>query len=466
MNLSSLLEKRWYIQGINAAPVFLAAGPFSGIYGCKETLGYAYTQFIMKAKNGYIDLYYSRDDLHHMADTFLKLQAKKKGYLSSLIKKSEEQKKPLLDRIEKILFNDPDSLQRLPDEELLKEYKQAISDFYSCFGASHLIEAVALTSDVKLKDGLLGALSGEKQEKQFTRYLNILTNPDRKTFFTDFSESLRGIKDGKVSISEHIKKFFWIKSTWFGFVKYTPDMVAQDIKSLTADVDQMKKEDPEKLSIQLQLPKKVRELFEISRTVAWWQDDRKIVMLKGCCLLDKYANEISSRLNISPALIVYLLGHEISSMKNFNKDLLEERQKGALYFFQNEEIKVVSGNEFALYEKKISHGDDNKVKEITGICASLGKAIGRVRICLTPDQIGKIADGEILVTTMTRPEFVPAMQKAVAIVTDEGGLTCHAAIISREMRKPCVIATKNATKVLKDGMLVEVNADHSAVRIL
>ena len=67
---------------------------------------------------------------------------------------------------------------------------------------------------------------------------------------------------------------------------------------------------------------------------------------------------------------------------------------------------------------------------------------------------------------MTRPEFVPAMQKAAAIVTDEGGLTCHAAIISREMRKPCVIATKNATKVLKDGMLVEVNADHSAVRIL
>ncbi len=65
---------------------------------------------------------------------------------------------------------------------------------------------------------------------------------------------------------------------------------------------------------------------------------------------------------------------------------------------------------------------------------------------------------------MTRPEYVPAMRKAAAIVTDEGGLLCHAAIISRELGIPCVTGTRIATKVFKDGDLIEVRANHGLVR--
>jgi len=71
-----------------------------------------------------------------------------------------------------------------------------------------------------------------------------------------------------------------------------------------------------------------------------------------------------------------------------------------------------------------------------------------------------------LVSPMTIPDFVPAMEKAIAFITDEGGILCHAAIVSREMGKPCIINTKYATKVLKDGMEVEVNADEGTVKIL
>jgi pyruvate,water dikinase len=67
---------------------------------------------------------------------------------------------------------------------------------------------------------------------------------------------------------------------------------------------------------------------------------------------------------------------------------------------------------------------------------------------------------------MTRPEFVPLMKKAAGIVTDEGGITCHAAIISRELGKPCIIGTQTATQIIKDGDLVEVRANHGTVRIL
>jgi len=73
---------------------------------------------------------------------------------------------------------------------------------------------------------------------------------------------------------------------------------------------------------------------------------------------------------------------------------------------------------------------------------------------------------DIIVAVMTRPDYVPAMKKAAAIITDEGGITCHAAIISRELKKPCVIGTKIATQVLNDGDLVEVDADEGVVRVL
>jgi phosphoenolpyruvate synthase/pyruvate phosphate dikinase len=104
--------------------------------------------------------------------------------------------------------------------------------------------------------------------------------------------------------------------------------------------------------------------------------------------------------------------------------------------------------------------------ELKGSVASKGVARGRIRRVMRKKEISAFQDGEILVTSMTTPEFVPAMKKAAAIVTDEGGITCHAAIISRELGKPCIIGTKVATKVLKDGDEVEVDAEKGVVRVL
>ena len=80
--------------------------------------------------------------------------------------------------------------------------------------------------------------------------------------------------------------------------------------------------------------------------------------------------------------------------------------------------------------------------------------------------LSKINEGEILVSPMTMPDFVLAMKKASAFITDEGSLTCHAAIVAREMKKPCIVGTKIATQLLKNGMVVEVDADKGIVRIL
>lgn len=100
---------------------------------------------------------------------------------------------------------------------------------------------------------------------------------------------------------------------------------------------------------------------------------------------------------------------------------------------------------------------------VTGIGASIGVASGPVRIIHSPDQIDQVKEGDVLVTEMTTPDFVPAMRRAVAIVTDEGGKTSHAAIVSREMGIPCVVGTTVATKKLKDTQVITVDGHEGAV---
>lgn len=105
-------------------------------------------------------------------------------------------------------------------------------------------------------------------------------------------------------------------------------------------------------------------------------------------------------------------------------------------------------------------------EEVRGVVAFQGSVQGVARVVRSPDELGKVRAGDILVTPMTTPAFVLAMKRAGAFVTDEGGITCHAAIVAREMKKPCIIGTKIATQVLKDGDRVEVDATRGIVRKL
>jgi len=111
--------------------------------------------------------------------------------------------------------------------------------------------------------------------------------------------------------------------------------------------------------------------------------------------------------------------------------------------------------------ENVSVFNAQNTEELHGRGCSNGKARGKVRI--VHDLNTEFQDGDILVCAMTTPELVPYMQKAAAIVTDLGGILCHAAIISRELGKPCVVGTEKATKSLKDGDIVEVNADNGVV---
>ncbi len=105
-------------------------------------------------------------------------------------------------------------------------------------------------------------------------------------------------------------------------------------------------------------------------------------------------------------------------------------------------------------------------KQIQGQSASPGRIAGRVRIILTKKDIPKVKEKDILVTRMTSSDFRDIIKNLAGLITDEGGVTSHAAIVSRELNKPCIIDTKNATSVFKDGDFVEVDADKGIIKII
>ena len=150
------------------------------------------------------------------------------------------------------------------------------------------------------------------------------------------------------------------------------------------------------------------------------------------------------------------LGEIIEEHYGHPQDVEWAIEKGKIYIVQSRPITTIKGK---VETEEVEEGEIL----VKGLGASPGIGVGKVKIVLSSDEINKVEEGDVLVTTMTTPDMVPAMRKASAIVTDEGGLTCHAAIVSRELGIPAVVGTGNATKVLKEGMIVTVDGDKGLV---
>ncbi|MBI2112878.1 phosphoenolpyruvate synthase [Candidatus Woesearchaeota archaeon] len=166
------------------------------------------------------------------------------------------------------------------------------------------------------------------------------------------------------------------------------------------------------------------------------------------------------------------LGTKLEEHYGKPQDIEWAIEKGEIFIVQTRAITTLKGGSSSASG---SSTQDSKRDEVLGIneesgkiilkgeTASAGVASGKVQIVLEMDQLNKVQKGDILVARMTTPDMVPAMQKAAGIITDEGGMTCHAAIVSREMGTPCIVGTEHATEILKDGEIVTVHASRGIV---
>ncbi|HEY4512801.1 MAG TPA: PEP-utilizing enzyme [Candidatus Paceibacterota bacterium] len=189
-------------------------------------------------------------------------------------------------------------------------------------------------------------------------------------------------------------------------------------------------------------------------------------------LLIPAAKKDLKKQTIDSEMLPYILIEEILE-NNISKEEIEARKKSAdfgstfLYLSENESKIVVYTKNPKEYLSWVEPSFLDVKNEIKGVTGNPGKAKGKVRLVLSDNAANvMIENGEILVAVSTNPSLIPIMKKATAIITDEGGMLCHAAIMSRELGIPCIIGTKIATQAFKTGDMVEVDAENGIIRII
>ncbi len=401
-----------------------------------------------------------------------------------------------------------EKLLKFSDKQLLNYFNQLSELVFEVWRYYSIGEEKGLVVEEKIIPLLVKNHGLSKEDAQ--EYATDMTLPKEKSVFTkerlaflelcimiskdkqlfELIKKSKQIPKGKYSnflkkIKGYCKKYFYSRSNFYEVViideKTFPKIILNEIEKsspekILEEYSHIKKNEEELHKKQKEWAKKIKPTKEESEYLWYfslmhtWIDERKVSMSTQFYYLFLILNEISQRKKIPYVLIATLTIEEIIEVlegKEIDFDKIRLRHDKAFIVYEKTERKIFVGEDAQKLVAAVHKPKNSSI--LKGVIASKGKGAlkvsGKVRIVNEPFK-DEFNEGEILVTTMTRPEFVPIMKKARAIVTNEGGLTSHAAIFSRELGVLCIIGTKNATKVLHDGDLVEVDATKGVVRII
>jgi len=311
--------------------------------------------------------------------------------------------------------------------------------------------------------------------------VQILTTPAELSYLQAYELAiLRAAKSGKamLQVSSLAEDFHWIKTDYTNLNEFT---VTEALKEVENRKENNKNENLqrnltslENYSAELeQKQKKVLANYGLKENPMWlynklvaWRDERKKFNYVGLYALCKYSCEIMKENKLPQEMFQLVLATEYLSGKLPSlKELKQRFDLGTFIVAFDDHIELASGKAAQKLHKQIEQLRGNENFDLRGQPACLGRITGKVRIVRGPEDFEKFKQGEILVAVMTRPEHVFLMKKAAGIITDEGGVTCHAAIVSRELNVPCIVGTQRATKLLKTGQEVELDAFHGLVKL-
>jgi len=379
-------------------------------------------------------------------------------------------------------------IQAISTPQLLSILKQMWKHYWYLSGIGY----IAVISD--LGHGyLMGQLSKILLQKKVTAdkihtYQSLLSSPNKKTLFwqeqlellklCDKFGSIQKLRDSK-GLDKHVQKWFWLNYGYQGPVWTKDDFLhrAQEIfkcgniKKTLSEHQRYFKDLVSKqkaLIKKLEITKQENYFFETARLFTFLKGYRIEMRHRYSFALDRIFLELGKRLHLPLNFFRYALKEEIIKAVTKktvpNEEILKRRQK-MLYILDNKKGKFIKfKNTDKIFKALLAEKKIEFTGQLSGQVAYPGKATGKVKIMAHPGDVAKIKDGDILVTFATTPDFLPAMMKAAAYVTDQGGVTSHAAITAREMKKPCIIGTQYASKVFKDGNLVEVDANKGIVK--
>lgn len=488
--LPSWEGKQWYHQRFDGCPYLLHMIAEAEVFTDRENArkdGLSFSAHFCFFDDGKADWYIAQDDIDRIARLLTERAMKDPTYVETLMKEWDADEKRFYAACAQIAETD---LRALSDQELIALHDAFVDTAVRRNSSSSIIDGFALGTDTLLEGNLKSAYAASalKSVVPFSEVFAALTAPLKKSFLAEAEKELYETvvainadperKDGL--IRAYRDRFFWIRNNYVDSldlpVHYFEDEVARirssgvnparQAKEIDAQIAHMQEKKAEYAG-QLALDAETSALARTTELFTHWQDDRKKSTFFATHHFFLLLSEISARARVPLDLLKYLSPREVAGAYANGPDALALKARSArsAFYWDAAGHDAVAGGK-AERAKLAVLGDQNveALNDFRGISASLGKAIGRVKVVSSAKEIGKVEKGDILVAVMTRPDYVPAMRKAAAIVTDEGGITSHAAIVSRELKIPCVIGTKIATRVLKDGDEVEVNANHGVVR--
>lgn len=468
--IKALVADDWYIQALPARPLFLNSAAVSGIRMGK-ILGIEYKKFLIHYRHDYAEGCYWQPDMDRLWREFYSRFQRDSKYLSGV-------KSLYIKNLEKYSsvnkYLEPNILKSLPEKKLLHLFRTLVEQMCDSIGVAHLIEAIGLKMEEKIKEMML-CEARKASPSELNKLAVFLTTPKESSYLCLEEQELKRIIKSKDpgALQKHYQRYGW----WLGNSYFSPKKLSlASFQKRGRELLQTKafpKKRGRSYSLGKRKGKEFSAILDAVHYLIMWQDERKAISLQSISRLGSVAREIARRLSWSVTEVYYLGYSEAKSITSFTalkrqRALLRARRKGSFWLLENREDRDLSGLSyrriFGSRFSMIQVNHQNKDEEIHGTVANGGTTRGPVRIIKKLEDIRRMKQGEILVTSMTRPEYMTAIKKAGALVTDEGGITCHAAIISRELNIPAVIGTKNATRILKDGQMVLVRASHGVVK--
>lgn len=344
----------------------------------------------------------------------------------------------------------------LPIDQAVKEFTQdkLENNNISKEKINYLFEPITSTPQMKQKRDLRRIKQKLKEENIFQAVIELNPKQALKKI-RKYSPALHN------KIINHIEQFKWIGMMHMWGNPFSVQKLFDQLKTLNL-TEKVKNQE-------LDLGENLSFIKKVAPELTYWRNCIAETCSKASYLSRSKFKETFNKLNLNWELGLFLSPNEfLRGLKGKNtptKEELKERKQGYGLVPRADKLKIITGSELDKYTENMTN-EVNSTNRITGETAHKGAAKGKVKVVLSPNEVDKINEGEILVVHETTPDFMPAVNKASAIIADVGGVTSHAAIISRELEKPCIINTKKGTRILEDGDEVQVNAGEGVIIIL
>jgi phosphohistidine swiveling domain-containing protein/Fe2+ or Zn2+ uptake regulation protein len=427
-------------------------------------------------------VYYSKKELHNLGKAVADLIDSNKNFAKNDIRKCKETCDKLVEVSKEVFSID---LIRLANNDLVKLLNKFYKHYLAVFPfvtvphgiERHFEEKIReKTEDKRILELLLSPVALSDQERDDA--LKIASHVKSNGFDSK----------AKKLIEKHTTNYCWLP-LWSIFHKpLSQEYFTQEIKNMVENLEdpeeELKRIHDQETSANRKLEKafeKIKASRSLKEQVRFLQEYiyLRVYRKNSICQAHYYhlplLHEAGSRLKLTKDEVKLLSHKEIVmglkselSIREIMK-IVDDRKKGWAILMLNGKMKTIIGGDkiIEVIERYNIVSPATSLKRvIKGNPACQGKITGKVKIISKLSELSKVEKGDVLVTKMTTPDYMIAIHKAVAIVTDEGGVTCHAAIVSREFNIPCIVATRNATQVLSDNDLVEVDAYKGEVQIL